>query len=315
MVDEYGNDLEGVTPPQLPAQSWPWTDAEINDVRQFSTAWRKEHGVTQGDPGQLEIAYENLRMQGLSHDDARQGAINVLGWQGDTAPPAPPPPPTTTTSPGPSTSTAPTSTVGTFDIPPPSTSTPMRDTGDGYAVPAYVPPTPVFTPPPYTPPPAFAYDDFQPTTAADLYDDPSYTFRVNAGLQSLTNSAAARGVANTGGTLKDFINYGQDAASQEFSAVDNRRRQTYTTNRAGAVDTYNTNYQTQYSDPYKIAYTGAVDAFTPQMTAYQTEAQAGQHEADQDRSYDYNTWLQQYNMWRANRNDTFDEQYRITALQ
>ena len=89
----------------------------------------------------------------------------------------------------------------------------------------------------------------------------------------------------------------------------------YTRNREGAVQRYNTNYATQYTDPYKIAYTGAVDAFTPKMTAYQTQAQAGQHESDQDRSYDYQTWLQQYNQWRANRNDTFDEQYRITALQ
>jgi hypothetical protein len=298
---------------------------------------------------------------------------------------------------------------GGFNIPPPTM--PRYDGG----VPSYVPETPVFTPPAYTPPPAFTpptytpppafsyadyapgetfnyadyapsetftYDPYRATTEADLYADPSYTFRVGEGLQALTNSAAARGVANTGGTLKDFLNYGQSAASQEFGAVDTRRLQDYTTNRGnafgnwqanaaqraqdyslargnafanwqaneakrqadytlgrqGAVDTYNTNYQTQYQDPYKIAYQAAtdtyntnyqtqyvdpykaqyqaaVDEFTPQMTAYQTQAQAGQHESDLNRSYDYQTWLQQYNMWRNNRNDTFDEKYRITALQ
>jgi hypothetical protein len=350
-------------PPSTPlvTPAYPWTDAEMADVRQFSQAWRAEHGITQGDAGDLEVAYENLRMQGLSHDDARQGAINVLGWQTPAAaaeapPVAPPSAPSAPSGPSvPSGPSAPPSTpppaggtdYGGFNIPPPSWSTPERDLGTGVMVPGYVPDTPVFNPPPYTPPPEFAYDDYvagpefayddyAPTTAADLYADPSYEFRVGEGLQALTNSAAARGVANTGGTLKDFINYGQNAASQEFGAVDARRlagyttnranafgawsandagrRATYTTNRTNAVDRYNTNYQTQFVDPYKIAYTAAVDAFTPKMTAYQTQAQAGQHESDQSHSYDYNTWLQQYNMWRAGVNDDFDRQYKITAL-
>jgi hypothetical protein len=352
-----GSDSASTPAPPLQTSQFPWTDAEINDVRSFSSAWRADHHITQGDAGQLEIAYENLRMQGLSHDDARQGAINVLGWQDQTpAPstpePAPPTPSTPAYVPPTSTSGPPVNTVGDgFTIPPPASitsGTPTHVLSNGATVPAYVPETPVFTPPAYVPPPdfqydpytdatPFSYDNYTPTTAADLTADPSYSFRVGEGLQALTNSAAARGVANTGGTLKDFINYGQNAASQEFGAVDARRLQdyttnranafqnyamneanrasTYTTNRAGAVSDYNTNYQTQYVDPYKIAYTGAVDAFTPQMTAYQTQAQAGQHESDQDRSYDYQTWLQEYNQWRANRNDTFDEKYRITALQ
>jgi hypothetical protein len=282
-------------------------------------------------------------------------------------------------------------------------------------VPNYVPPTPVFTPPTYTPPPAyvaptytpppafsyadyqapadfsyadyqapaaFSYGDYTPTTAADLTADPSYQFRVAQGQQALTNSAAARGVANTGATLKDYINYGQAAASQEFANVDARRLQDYTTNRGNAFgnwqanatqgvtdyttgranafgnwqanaaqgvtdyttgrqgaldtydtnyqtqyqdpykaatqqaqDTYNTNYQSQYVDPYKFAYQAAVDEFTPQMTAYQTQAAAGQHEADTTRSYDYATWVQQYNIWRNTANDAFDKAYKITALQ
>jgi len=296
---------------------------------------------------------------------------------------------------------------GGFPIPPP---TQPKSSG----VPSYVPETPVFTPPSYTPPPPFqaptytpppaftyadyvapapftyadyapgqqfSYADYAPTTAADLAVDPSYQFRVGQGLQALTNSAAARGVANTGGTLKDFLNYGQNAASQEFQAVDTRRLQDYATNRGNAFanwqandaqrlsdyqtaranafgnwqanaaqgvtdyntgrqgaldqyntnyqtqyqdpykiayqaaqDTYNTNYQTQYADPYKYAYQAALDAFAPKMTAYQTQAQAGQHESDLNRSYDFQTWLQQYNIWHNNLTDTFDQKYKITAL-
>ena len=56
------------------------------------------------------------------------------------------------------------STVGGgFTVPPPASvtaPTPGRDLGTGTSVPAYVPDTPVFTPPAYVPPPAFAYDDF-----------------------------------------------------------------------------------------------------------------------------------------------------------
>jgi hypothetical protein len=255
----------------------------------------------------------------------------------DEAPPAETAPPPSDTggggggyAPPPDTSTD----YGGFKTPPPK----LPDYGGG--VPSYVPETPVFTPPTYTPPPAFSfrdyvapdkftYADYVPTTAADLYADPSYQFRVDQGLQALTNSAAARGIANTGGTLKDFLNYGQNAASQEFGAVDTRRLGDYRTNRGNAfdnwqanaaqgvtdyntargaaVDTYNTNYATQYQDPYKIAYQAAVDEFAPKMTAYQTQAQAGQHESDQNRYYDYQTWLQQYNMWRNNRTDTFNE--------
>jgi hypothetical protein len=64
-----------------------------------------------------------------------------------------------------------------------------------------------------------APEDFVAPTAASILEDPSYQFRVGEGQRVLENSAAARGTLNSGGTLEDILNYGQRAASQEYSNV------------------------------------------------------------------------------------------------
>ena len=57
----------------------------------------------------------------------------------------------------------------------------------------------------YTP---FGMDQFQA--------DPGYQFRMSEGLKALERSASARGLLQSGGTLKDITRFGQDAASQEY---------------------------------------------------------------------------------------------------
>jgi len=57
----------------------------------------------------------------------------------------------------------------------------------------------------YTP---FGMDQFQA--------DPGYQFRMSEGTKALERSAAARGILQSGGTLKDITRFGQDAASQEY---------------------------------------------------------------------------------------------------
>lgn len=54
----------------------------------------------------------------------------------------------------------------------------------------------------------------------DLYKDPSYQFRLNEGLRAIQASAAARGMG--GQTMKDIVNYGQQAASQEYGSAYDR---------------------------------------------------------------------------------------------
>jgi hypothetical protein len=65
--------------------------------------------------------------------------------------------------------------------------------------------------------------EWQPTTREHLFADPSYQFRLGEGERALQQSAAARGVLRTGGTLKDILGYGQNFASQEYGNVDARR--------------------------------------------------------------------------------------------
>lgn len=91
---------------------------------------------------------------------------------------------------------------------------------------------------------------FTPTTGADVFADPGYKFRLGEGEKALQQSAAARGLLNTGGTAKDLIGYGQSFASNEFNNVDLRRRGDYTLN-----------YGTQTIDPYQNAYKNAMDSY------------------------------------------------------
>ena len=120
--------------------------------------------------------------------------------------------------------------------------------------------------------PPFYYAPFQapapfsaPSGQDVLTADPGFAFREGQGLQELQQSAAAQGVLNTGGTLQDIVNYGQQAGSQEYANAYNRAQGTYQTNfndalnawlaNAGnAFQTYTTNYNTQVQNPYLAAW-------------------------------------------------------------
>ena len=87
-----------------------------------------------------------------------------------------------------------------------------------------------------TPPPSYGATPEQMRAAAgefsgrfrerfapsDIYEDPSYQFRVQQGLRALQASRAATGMLQTGQGLRDITDYGQQAASQEYQAAFNR---------------------------------------------------------------------------------------------
>ncbi|MFX9324872.1 DNA transfer protein p32 [Acinetobacter baumannii] len=62
----------------------------------------------------------------------------------------------------------------------------------------------------------------QTYTGQDIYNDPSYQFRLQQGQDAIESSAAAKGGLLSGATLKALQNYGQDMASQEYSNAYNR---------------------------------------------------------------------------------------------
>ena len=171
----------------------------------------------------------------------------------------------TDTGTGSGTGTATTTTSGAFDYTPTA--------------------APTFQPPGYTPPPAFDYQAFVAPTGADVLNDPGYAFRLKQGEQALLNNRAARGVLNTGGTLKDFLGYNQNFASQEYGNAWARAADAYRTNRENALMNYNTNYQTQYKDPYTFNYTSALDTFGPQFDAWKIGTDAAAHGRDQENYY------------------------------
>ena len=57
---------------------------------------------------------------------------------------------------------------------------------------------------------------------SDFQADPGYAFRQSEGLKAIDNSAAARGSALSGATLKALTKYGQDYASNEYQNSYNR---------------------------------------------------------------------------------------------
>lgn len=135
--------------------------------------------------------------------------------------------------------------------------------------------------------PAFSFEDFAapdpfapPSSQYVLDNDPGYALRLSQGKQAMEQSAAARGVLNTGGTLQDLVDYGQSFAANEYSNAYGRALDTYRTNFDNALNNYitrfgsaltkyNTNYGTQYMNPYTMNlgqydrlnanYTGAQD--------------------------------------------------------
>ena len=62
----------------------------------------------------------------------------------------------------------------------------------------------------------------QSYSGQDIYDDPSYKFRLQQGQDSIQSGAAAQGGLLSGATQKALLSYGQDAASQEYSNAYNR---------------------------------------------------------------------------------------------
>lgn len=140
----------------------------------------------------------------------------------------------------------------------------------------YIPPTPQFHAPGYTPPPPFQYEQFKAPTGETVLNEPGFKFGLDQGLQGLEQSAAARGVLNGGGTLKDVAAWANNYGAQKYGDAYSREASTYGMNRANAADIYSRNYQTQYVDPYNFAFQGAQAEFAPQMQGYATQAAAGQ---------------------------------------
>jgi hypothetical protein len=261
-VDPTDNAPETQAQP-APAAPNPWSDAEGAAAQQAFQVYLSSH-PGYGDYNDGLRAYQTLRQQGQGHDAALQGAFSTLGWntQAPTAHVDPDPPPPTYQ---------------------PPTATPTA-------------PAPTFTPPGYTPPPAFNYADFVAPDPNKLNDDPLFKFTMQREQDAISKRAAAAGGLFTGGTYDALMRNAADVSGAGYQQMYDRDKQSYMMNRGNALDSYNTNYGTQFKDPYQIKYQGSQDAFNSQI-----------HNFDTGRSYD---WAR--TMFDADQGDkAFDRKYRI----
>lgn len=91
----------------------------------------------------------------------------------------------------------------------------------------------------------FTATPFAAPSFEDAQNDPGYQFALKQGLQALTNSASANGGLLAGATGKALIDYGQQAAAQQYQNVYNRALTTNQANNASALSAYNANTAAQ----------------------------------------------------------------------
>lgn len=127
----------------------------------------------------------------------------------------------------------------------------------------------------------FKYADFNAPDPNSILDDKSFQFRKSQGEQSLTNASAASGLLRSGGTLKDFINYGQNFASNEYNNIYNRDLTTYGTNEKKAFDTATTD-------------------FGAKLTGYTTTAAARQRQAETDWQHAWDQYMGKFDIYKSN---------------
>jgi len=172
----------------------------------------------------------------------------------------------------------------------------------------------------------FSRDEYQAATpfaaptAADMAQDPGYQFRLSQGQKALERSGAARGVTNTGGNMKGLLDYGQQAASQEYGNVYGRNLTTYNTNEANRASAYNTNYGNAFG-AYNTNEANRAGAY---QTNYSNAAKAyDTNEANRAGAYqtNYGNALTAYNTNEANRAGAYNtnannayQQYTTNAL-
>lgn len=191
---------------------------------------------------------------------------------------------------------------------------------------------------PFSRPEYAAAQPFTGLSVDEMNADPGYQFRMQQGQQALERSGAAKGVTNTGGNLRDILDYGQQAGSQEYGAAYGRKLNNYTTNEQNRFNTYQTNYANAMG-AYNQNEANRAGAFDRNVgnaaNAYNTNAEnayrqyttntAGQNMANQEaesrRSGAYNTNLgsyqnqQQYGLQQQNyglqaQQQAYDQQYR-----
>lgn len=123
--------------------------------------------------------------------------------------------------------------------------------------------------------PMFDAPDFNAPTGESILNEPGYNFRLSEGAKALERSAASKGIARTGGTMKGLVDYNQNFASHEYNNVFNR-----------ALQTFDNDYR------------GKLAEFQPRFDEWQTRGQVDQRTAE-------NSWNREWDAYKFAVDDQF----------
>lgn len=139
-------------------------------------------------------------------------------------------------------------------------------------------------------------EQWQAPSAEAALNDPGYQFRANEGLRGLQNSAAARGLLGSGGTLKDIAGWSQNFAKQEYGDVFNRNLAGYNTRFGTAKDVFDRDL-TAFGTKFGVA----KESYDRDLGAYHTKFGTAKDVYDRD--------LGAYNTRFGTAKDVFDRKY------
>jgi hypothetical protein len=106
-------------------------------------------------------------------------------------------------------------------------------------------------------------------SAADMVNDPGYQFRVNEGEKGINTAAAARGLWNSGGTMKALNQYDVNQANQYYGQDYARSENTFRANQASRLDLLkNLSASGQQAANTESAATGAYGAASTQNNQF-----------------------------------------------
>jgi hypothetical protein len=129
-----------------------------------------------------------------------------------------------------------------------------------------------------------------PTWDEVLANDPGVRARIDEGAGALEASAAAKGNLRGKNTWQGLIDYGQNAAANEYAAADARARATWGANEAGRASSEDRNFSadaTVYGAntdaaraAYEAEFQGKQAEYAPSFATWQAQQQAGQREKE-----------------------------------
>jgi hypothetical protein len=95
---------------------------------------------------------------------------------------------------------------------------------------------------------------FKAPSIQDAFDDKAWQWQRDQTLDSLNRAAAAKGTLNDSGTLRGFLDLGNNIANQRLGDVWSRANTEYQNNEGALERAYGANRQTQSIDPFTAAY-------------------------------------------------------------